>query len=240
VAALASYDSVLVDVRDHRDAMLGRLLALSYLNRHTEAIATATRMIELGTWHVGDAYYWRAWNRYHIYALESAWADVEQATTLQHTTSVFALGGFIAFARKELDTAIDRFDRAFALDATNCEAVWTAGLVHVEQQRWVLAAPKFSTAMSCFTGAAEEARGEIERTRLSDSADGVKTRRIGAAEKRIQTAAHRRAQSAYNAASCFLRLGQRGAAVSHLDVAATHPLLKDKAAALRPALEKIP
>ena len=28
---------------------------------------------------IGDAYYWRAWNRYHLKEYETAWADVENA-----------------------------------------------------------------------------------------------------------------------------------------------------------------
>jgi tetratricopeptide (TPR) repeat protein len=126
-SALRSFDRVLSAEATHRDALLGRVMSLSYLTRHTEAVASATRMIELGTWHIGDAYYWRAWNRYHLYALESAWADVERATGLLVNTSVYTLAGFIAYARKELDTAIDRFDRAFAIDKSNCEACGPPG-----------------------------------------------------------------------------------------------------------------
>ncbi|MGH9176399.1 MAG: hypothetical protein ACRD1H_18665, partial [Vicinamibacterales bacterium] len=232
--ALANYDAVLASEHTHRDALLGRVMSLSYLNRHTEAVASATRMIEWGTWHIGDAYYWRAWNRYHIYALETAWADVEEATKLLVNSSVYTLAGFIAYARKELDTAIDRFDRAFAMDNTNCGAVWTASLVHVEQEAWTPAAPKFSRAMSCFTAAAAQARTDIEAAASAAYAETVKTRRIAAAHKRAETADHRRAQAAFNAAQSFLRLGQKASALTHLDVAAEHTLLKGKAAALRP------
>lgn len=40
------------------------------------------------------------------------------------------------------------------MDATNCEAVWTAGLVHVDLEDWTAGAPKFSKAMTCFAAAA--------------------------------------------------------------------------------------
>jgi tetratricopeptide (TPR) repeat protein len=238
--ALKLYELVLRDQPTHRDALLGKVLSLSYLNRYTEAIATATRMIDLGTWHVGDAYYWRAWNRYHIYALESGWADIERATSLLVNTNVYTLAGFIAYARKELDTAIDRFDRAFAMDASNCEAVWTVGLVHVEQETWTPAAAKFSGAMNCFASAAAQARTEIENTQRATYSETVKARRIGAAQKRVETSEHRKAQAAFNAAQSFLRLGLRAEALAHIDVAAEHPLLKEKAAALKPSIEKMP
>ena len=239
-SALKLYDLVLSEEPTHRDALLGRVMSLSYLNRHTEAIASATRMIDLGTWHIGDAYYWRAWNRYHIYALESGWADIEAATKLLVNTSVYTLAGFIAYARKESDTAIDRFDRAFAMDNTNCEAVWSAGLVHVEQETWPPAAAKFSRAMSCFASGAAQARTEIEETERATFSDAIKTRRIAAAQKRVETSEHRKAQAAFNAASSYLRLGQKAEALGHIDVAAEHPLLKEKAATLKPTIEKMP
>lgn len=239
-AALASYDLVLSSEPTHRDALLGRVMSLSYLNRHPEAVASATRMIELGTWLVGDAYYWRAWNRYHLHLLDLAWSDVEQATKLLINTSVYTLAGFIAWARTELDTAIDRFDRAFAMDSTNCEAVWSAGLVHVDQQGWTMAAPKFSRAMSCFIAAAAQARAEMAETRKAPWAETIKTRRIAAAQKRLDTAEHRTAQAAFNAAHSFLRLNEKGLALNHVDVAAEHPLLKEKATALRVTIEKLP
>ncbi len=239
-AALVNYDAVLSIDHMHRDALLGRVMSLSFLNRHTEAVATATRMIELGTWHVGDAYYWRAWNRYHIYALESAWADVEEGTKLLLNTSVYTLAGFIAFARKELEIAIDRFDRAFALDKTNCEAVWTEGLVHVEKEAWAPAAPKFSTAMSCFTAAAAQARADIEAAQIANYGEGVKARRIAAAEKRLETSEHRKAQAAFNAAQCFVRLGQKSSALNHVDVAAEHVQLREKATTLRITIDRMP
>ncbi len=59
-AALAAYDAALAVSADHPEAMLGRTVSLSRLTRSAEAIDTATRMIDLGQWRVGEAYYWRA------------------------------------------------------------------------------------------------------------------------------------------------------------------------------------
>ncbi len=238
--ALSLFDSVLAPSPTHRDALLGRILSLSYLSRHYEAIAGATRMIELGTYHQGDAYYWRAWNRYNVHELPAAWDDVERAGKLMVNTSVYTLAGFIAYARHELDTAIDRLDRAYRLDNTNCEAVWTESLVHVDKEAFTPAAPKFGTAVKCFAAAAEQARREIAETQQAELAENVRARRIAAAQKRIDTSEHRRAQAAFNAASCYARLGQKGEATSFIELAAEHPLMKDKAAALKASIDKLP
>jgi tetratricopeptide (TPR) repeat protein len=238
--ALALYDSVLAGAPTHRDALLGRTMSLSYLLRHPDAIASASQMIALGTWHVGDAYYWRAWNRYQLTELEPAWSDIERATKLNINSAVYMLAGIIAYARKDLDTAIARLQRSYELDRENCEAVWTEGLVHVETQAWPLAAPRFALGVTCFTQAAAQARRDIEIAEKAAVSEALKQQRIAATQKRVDTAEHRAAQSAFNAASSYLRLGEKTVALGHVDVAAGHPLLKEKAAALKATIEKMP
>jgi tetratricopeptide (TPR) repeat protein len=238
--ALSLFDSVLAQFPTHRDALMGRILSLSYLGRHYDGIAAASRMIDLGTYHQGDAYYWRAWNRYNVHDLPPAWNDVERATQLMVHTSVYTLAGFIAYARNWPETAIDRFDRAYRLDNTNCEAVWTEGLVHVDQDGFARGASKFATSVKCFATAAEQARREVAANEKAELADNVKARRIAAAQKRIETSEHRRAQAAFNAASCYARVGQKSEATSFIDLAAEHPLMREKAAALKATIDKLP
>ena len=238
--ALALFDSVLERQATHREALLGRLLSLSYMRRHYDAIRTASRMIDLGTYHMGDAYYWRAWNRYQVHDLPTAWSDVEQATKLMVNTAVHTLAGFIAYAQRELDTAIDRLDRAYRMDNTNCEAIWTEGMVHVDNEAWELSSARFTTAMGCFAADAQAARDALTTAQRSAWSESVKARRVATASKRADSSDHRRAQSAFNAASSYLRLGKKNDALRYVDLAAQHPLLKDKAAALRASIEKLP
>jgi len=245
--ALAGFDSVLADAPTHRDAMLGRVTSLSYLMRHQEAIATTTRMIELGTWYIGDAYYWRAWNQYNLKALEPAWADVEIAIKMVSTTNVYKLAGLIAYDRKDPPTAILRFDRAFELDVTNCDAVWMAGLVHVDQESWPQASPKFARAMSCFSNAAAQAKSDLaaldaEVKRRGGSLDppGREARQRTKLTRDMELAAERSAQSAFNAAQGFARMGQKALALAHIEMAIVHPRMNEKAEALKLAIEKMP
>src|SRR5262249_44940902 len=110
--ALKAFDTVIDASPTHRDALLGRVKTLSLMPRHTDAIDAATRMIDLGTWLIGDAYYWRAWNKYSLKDFDPAWDDVEQAIKLQSKSAVYMLAGLIAYERKDLPTAILRFDRS--------------------------------------------------------------------------------------------------------------------------------
>jgi tetratricopeptide (TPR) repeat protein len=238
--ALAAFDSVLTIQPTHREALLGRLLSLSYMRRHYDAIRTATQMITLGTYHIGDAYYWRAWNRYQVHDLPNAWTDVEAAGKLMVNTAVYTLAGFIAYAQRELDIAIDRLDGAYRMDNTNCEAVWTEGMVHVDKEAWEQSSDRFTTAAGCFAADARTARETIVTTRSAAWTEADKTRRIASAQKRADSSDHRQAQSAFNAASSYLRLGKKTEALGYADLAAQHPLLKEKAAALRATIEKLP
>jgi tetratricopeptide (TPR) repeat protein len=244
-AALSGFDHVLAAFPEHRDAMIGRVQALSYLMRNPDAVAAATRVLDLGTWHVGDAYYWRAWNRYHLKEYDAAWADVENALKGVSNSRVYMLAGLIAYARTELPTAVERFDRAFEIDPSACDAVWMSGLVNIDLTELAVAAPKFTRAMTCFVSAAAALRGDLKGRQ-----DGIARRGTPATarEQRIQerlqrdidNAEEKSAQAAYNGAQCYARTGERGLAINLVDVAVGHPKMKDKAAALKEAIEKLP
>lgn len=238
--AVEGFDAVLAGAPTHRTALLGRVTALSYALDHAPAIESASRLIELGTWHIGDAYYWRAWNRYHLKALEPAWADVEQAVKLLSNTSVYTLAGLIAYGRGDRPTAIARFDRAIAIDGANCDAAWMAAIVRVELQNWAEATPGFSRAMSCYTGAASAARAELASLEAAPRPESQKARPRARLQRTIETSDERAGQSAFNAAQGHLRHGRKGQALAHVDVAAAYPPLREKAAALRASIEKLP
>jgi len=238
--ALAGFDEVLAKSPTHRDAMKGRLENQSYLMRHWDAIATATKMIELGTWHIGDAYYWRAWNKYNLQLFDDAWVDVEEATKRLSNTSVYMLAGLIAYSRQELPTALDRFDLSFKLDPTNCDAVWMSGLVSVDQKDWTTASPKFSRSMTCFESDGKRARSDLANVEKSNRTEAQKARQRANLQRQIATDEERSAQSAFNAAQGYALSGKKVLALNHVDVALEYPKLKDKAIALKAIIEKLP
>jgi tetratricopeptide (TPR) repeat protein len=199
-ASLDAFDRVLAANPAHVDARLGRVRNLSYLARTDEAIATATILIDAGTWHVGDAYYWRAWNLYQTRRFDEAWADVRQSMSLLSNTAVYALAGSIAYARKELDTAVAHFNRAFEIDPSNCLAVWSAGLVHLDRAAWPTAAVTFSKSATCFATAAATARTELVNIEKAALAPAVKERRLASTRKRLASAEDLRGQAARHAA----------------------------------------
>ena len=244
-AALSGFEDVLKTFPTHRDAMNGKMQAQSYLMRHQDAIATATRILELGTWNIPDANYWRAWNRYQIKAYDSAWADVENAIKGLSNSRVYMLAGLIAYARKTLQTAVDRFDTAFAADASACDAVWMSGLVSIDMNELAIAGPKFARGMTCFTSAASGLRQERARLDMNIQKRGTPPtardrRNLDRLERDADTAELKSAQSAFNGAQCYARTGGKGLALNLVDAAIAHPEMREKAEALKAAIQKLP
>ncbi len=165
---------------------------------------------------------------------------MEHAITLQSNSAVYMLAGLIAYERKDLTTAILRFDRSYELDATNCDAEWMSALVNVDQKSYGDASPKFTRAMSCFVSAAATAREDLARLETSNRTPAQKAKQAATLKLRIETAEERSAQSAFNAAQCYALVGNRSMALTHVDVAMSHPRMREKAAALKVAIEKLP
>jgi len=204
-SALSGFDDVLKTQPTHRDALNGRMQSLSYLLRHEEAIGAATRLLDLGTWHISDANYWRAWNRYQIKEYETAWIDVENAIKGLSNSQVFMLAGLIAYARTDLPIAVQRFDRAYEVNSSACDATWMSGLVSIDQNELAIAAPKFTRGMSCFISSASALRDD--RTRLEQAIRQRGTpptardqRNLDKLQRDADNAEEKSAQSAYNGA----------------------------------------
>lgn len=244
-SALSGFEDVLKVNPTHRDAMNGKMQAQGYLLRHPDAIATATRLLELGTWHIPDANYWRAWNRYQIKEYEDAWVDIENAIKGLSNGRVYMLAGLIAYARKDLPIAVDRFDTAFKVDPSACDAVWMSGLVSIDQDALAVAGPKFTRGMTCFASAAKALREERARLDMAIQKRGTPPnardqRNLDRLQRDADTAELKSAQSAFNGAQCYARTGGKGLALNLIDVAIAHPEMREKATALKTLIEKLP
>lgn len=236
--ALRFYDETLVLVPAHREAMLGRIIALTYLDRPDEAIAGATRLIELGEWYVGDAYYWRAFNRHSQKSLDAARDDIEQAKAVAGIRAdVFLLAGMIYYDRRELEAAAADLAKSWETDETTCDAAWYLGLVRSEQQGWTDAAALFPKAAACYRAAADGYRAQLQTlANTLDAADdlaGTEAEYLQLIERQLVS----EARSYYNAAYACARHGDRARALEFAGLAARHAVMKEKAEQLIQALK---
>jgi tetratricopeptide (TPR) repeat protein len=147
--ALESYDAALALSPKHPDALIGRTIALSQLGRAQDAITTATTVIDGGQWMVGEAYYWRAWNRLRLGNLTMAREDADRALTQMANARVFVLSGVVEWRMRRLESAERDFQRAVTIDFGECEGAFDLGIVRDELGQRAESLAAFRQAGQC-------------------------------------------------------------------------------------------
>lgn len=224
-------------VPGQREAMLGEAKSLSFLGQHEDAIAVLDEMARLGTWFMGETFYWRAWNRYRLKQYDAANDDVlASRSRLPMDGQVDKLAGFIALARNEVPRAEAEFRAAVThiegRGGTDCDARYYLASAQVMQRKWVEAVPSFERAEPCYVRAADALRQRILDIRKSDLPDDRQDVLVAAKEKDIAAARLQEARSAYNAGVAWANLGDSARARPFADRAVAHPELKTLAGQL--------
>jgi tetratricopeptide (TPR) repeat protein len=205
--ALEAYDATLMLVPTHRDALLGRAVTLSHLARHDDASAAATRIIDLGSWFTGEAYYWRAWNEYHLAHIEEARIDTDRAKGLMHNASVLVLSGMIEWHERRFEESEAELQDALTLDAGQCEAAFLLGAVRAERRQWASGAAAFELAQRCYDLSVTLRRETIARITAGPGTDEGKARQVARQERAMTEEAQHRDEAAQNAANLQKRAG---------------------------------
>jgi tetratricopeptide (TPR) repeat protein len=237
--AIAVYDEALAVRPAQREALLGRVVALTYLNRPAEAIVSASRMIELGTWYIGDAYYWRALNHYQSGDSMRAAEDVAIARQTLINSDVMTLSGRIAYDQQRRTDARADFTEARRLEPNNCVAAWYLGLIDIDDESWRTADAMLSSAAGCYTAAAEAFRADLQQL-PADLPEDARQQQAADFDRRIIDSLRQAARSSFNAAQASLRIGDTAAAIDFARTAAAQQDMRERAEALIRSLEQHP
>ena len=205
--ALAVYDHIIERIATHRDALLGRMVALSRLERHEDAIAAASRIIDLGGWYIGQAFYWRAWNELALDQLDAARADADQAKTQMVNAAVFLVSGLIERRFKRFESAEHEFDQAHALDATACDASFYLGVVRAERAKLEIARTALLESETCYADIIAALRRRIEEINISPGRPDLKARLVAGQQSAIDEAQMRVEEARYLVSQIAARLG---------------------------------
>lgn len=235
--ALALYDHALARRPAQRDARLGRTITLTYLQRYAEAIAEASRLIELGTWHTGDAYYWRAWNQYQSGALDAAAADIAEARRLQVNADVMLVSGMIAFDQRRPGDARTDLEASLRMDGAKCAARWYLGFLDVDEERWPGAVDAFATAAECYVAAADVLRDELGAL-PPDLPLAARQQQTSSYDQSIADSVRQAGRSFFNAAQASMRMGDVVSAAGFARSAVAYESVKARAEALLDDLER--
>jgi tetratricopeptide (TPR) repeat protein len=208
--ALEFFDRTLALASDHPEALIGRIKALSLLNRPKEAFAAIDAVLAAETRvFQGEVYYWRAWNFTQIQDLDMAWTAIEQANGLWVNSEVSKLGGIIAYRRWQRPAAIERFRAAQKLAPEDCENAFYLGIVHAEQREWPATRTVFDGAARCINSARDGLRREIVTIEASTWDADRKKRQIARRQAQIEASARMLATSWFNIAVANFNLGSR-------------------------------
>jgi len=223
-AAVTWYDKTLAEYGEHEDAHLGRLMCLSYLRRHAEAIEEAGGMI-FRKITVGEAYYWRAWNYRETNDLPKARADSDKAKSLLFNDRVMTLAGQIEHDQDDLDIADkDLTDAVRISHGDNCVAAWYYSLVQLKKKNWEPTANGFVRAMDCYEGDKAKTVSYLVNMRKAENVDEeYRKGQIANFEAVIAEDDSQISASAFNAAVNFARAQNREKALQYCDIAAKDP-----------------
>jgi tetratricopeptide (TPR) repeat protein len=217
----------------YRDALLGKGLALGYLGRNDEALAALGRLLELGTYYMGEGYYWTAWNLNELGRLEEARRAIGSARVfLVGVSDVAALAGIIAYRQGRLDDAEKDLREALDLDPDASDAAYHLGKLYADRKDWLNSAIYFAGAAGTFEDKEKGLEKKAAEIEASEMAPERRARLV--AKKRVQILSIQttKATCQYNAAAGFHNAGSFDRALALARQAAVHPAFADKAAEL--------
>ncbi len=205
--AFEFYDFTLGLSKDDADALTGTIRALTYSNRHAEAIAQADRLIGTGR-NVGEAHYWRAMNFARLKDDGRAWTAIEDAAKSLANADVPKLAGIIAINRRDWATARQRLELAAVRRRGDCETAYYLQAVLAEQRDWEATARVASDAGACFDSDESVIQQELAIVRASQMSADRRTRLVARREAQLVSNARMRATAWYNAAAANFNLSR--------------------------------
>lgn len=238
--ALQHYERALGLEPDHEQAALGRVIALTNLGRHDEAIEAATRLIALEDQSSANAYYWRASNHHALHHLADARRDITAARNLIATSDILQLAGVIEYEQSDLDPAEADLTEAIRI-AGECTARWYLSLVLRQRKQWLPAGHAFQNAMSCYRDRSMETASRLAILLARSDVDPTYRERTAASlAASIDADTRQQHLSALMAASHLVAGGDATAARPLVDIAGEDPALADQVTQLRTRLAGSP
>ena len=228
--SLDLYDKALSMAPEFREALLGKAICLSYLERHEEAIEFCNEILSLGGYYLGDTYYWLAWNQNELEKLDEAWESIEKSKPyLIGYSQVFSLAGVIAYKKGEKEIAEKNFHEALKLDPNNCEAAFYLGKISGERQEWARSGEYYERAALCHNGKELSLERKIAEIEGSDFSQERKQKMIAKKKVQLKKTILTKATFFYNAAAGYFNAGMDDQALKLAEKASSHNALKQKA-----------
>ena len=223
----------------YRDALLGQGLCLGYLGQNEEALAILSRLIEFGTYYIGEARYWTAWNFNELGRLEEARRAVESAKVfLVGVSDVAALSGIVAYRQGRLDDAEKDLREALNIEPSDSDAAYYLGRLYADRKDWMNSGIYFAGAALSLEDKERSMDKKIEEIEASEMPPERKARLVVKKRVQILSVQATKATCQYNGAAGFHNAGAFERALDLARLAAAHPAFAEKAAELIELIRK--
>jgi len=217
----------------YRDALLGQGLCLGYLGQNEEALTILGRLIELGTYYIGEARYWTAWNFNELGRLEEARRAVESAKVfLVGVSDVAALSGIVAYRQGRLDDAEKDLREALNIEPSDSDAAYYLGRLYADRKDWMNSGIYFAGAALSLEDKERSMEKKIEEIEASEMPPERKARLVVKKRVQILSVQATKATCQYNGAAGFHNAGAFERALDLARLAAAHPAFAEKATEL--------
>lgn len=226
--ALDFYQRTLELIPEDPDALAGTIRALTYANRHTDAVAAADRMVATGR-NPGEAYYWRALNFARLKDDERAWQDVERASGSLANADVPKLAGIVAINRRDFVVARERLELALVRRRGDCETAFYLQGVLAEQRDWEPAARVAAEAAACFETEEEQLRRELDALNSVAMTAERRARQVARREQQLAGDARMRVTAWFNAAAANFNLARTDEARRYAEKVASDVFFGERA-----------
>jgi tetratricopeptide (TPR) repeat protein len=237
--SLQFYDLALESSPENREALLGKAICLSYLGKRDEAIAVLNRMLELGSWLLGEAHYWLAWNLHELKRDPEALGHTDEAKGRLPTNSeVFSLSGTISLDLGDLVRAEKDFVESLQYNAANTESLFGLGIVEGRKNRWEESGAYYEKAGRSSESTQAGLKAKVEEIRAAALSEERKARLIRKREAQIERARLMAATAYYDSAAAYLNAGLKDKALATAARSAAHPALKEKTDELLRTIKK--
>ncbi len=223
----------------YRDAILGRAMCLGYLGRHEEALAELQKMLDLGSYYIGESYYWTAWNLNEMGRIDEAQTNIEKAKNyLIGHYEVMLLAGLVAYQQKRLEDAEKDLAETLELNAYECEAAFYLGKIHADRTQWSNSGIFFERAAGCNSQMEVALNARIREIEESAMSAARKEKLIRKKKTQLLQTSRTKATAYYNAAAGFYNAKMPDKALVLAEKAAEHPVTRERARELITAIKQ--
>jgi tetratricopeptide (TPR) repeat protein len=230
---LAWNEKALALLPTYRDALLGKGLSLGYLGRNDEALAVLGRLLELGTYYMGEGHYWTAWNLNELGRLEEARRSIASARVfLVGVSDVAGLSGIVAYRQGRLDDAEKDLREALDLDPASSDAAYYLGKLYADRKDWLNSAIYFAGAAMTLEDKERGLEKKIGEIEAAEMAPERRARLVARKRTQILSVQATKATCQYNGAAGYHNAGNPERALELARQAAACPAFADRAAEL--------